>query len=63
MVSKNPNTIVNIGDGTQYFEGFCLSTDAMPTEGVANGSSLIAMDSGDKYYYDAASETWGVPTP
>ena len=63
MVSYNPNTVVNLGDGTQYFEGFCLSTDTMPTEGIANGSSLLAIDTGATYYFDADSEAWGVPTP
>lgn len=39
-------------------EGECLSTDTKPVGGVANGSTLIEMDTGDKFMYDEANQTW-----
>lgn len=62
MVSYDPNTVVYLGDGTVFFEGFCLSTDTKPTTGIANGSSLREMDTTNTYHYDADSEAWIVPT-
>lgn len=50
-------------DGTFYSEGFCLADDTMPTDGVANGSSLFAIDTGETYYFDAETGSWGVPVP
>lgn len=36
---------------------YCLSTDTKPTD-ASNGSLLIEIDTGDKYLFDAAGETW-----
>lgn len=44
--------------GTRYVEGVCLSTDTKPTSDIENGSSLIEMDSGKLYFYDAESGDW-----
>ena len=41
------------GNG-KYAQGACLSTDAKPTSGILNGSSLIEMDTGKVFFYDAA---------
>lgn len=38
-------------------DGKCLSTDAKPTN-VANGSSLIEMDTGTVYLFDENSKQW-----
>ena len=38
-------------------QGKCLSTDTKPTD-VANGSTLLEMDTGKVYMFDAAGETW-----
>lgn len=35
----------------------CKSTDSKPT-GVPNGSSLIEMDTGKVYFFDADSSQW-----
>ena len=35
----------------------CLSTDQKPLD-VKNGSSLIEIDTGKRYLFDAASATW-----
>ena len=50
-------TTTNI-DGTQLREGFCLSTDEKPTDGLATGSSLVEVDTGDCYFYDEVSQDW-----
>lgn len=39
-------------------EGECLSTDTKPTEGIANGSCLIEMDTGDRFMFDEAGSQW-----
>lgn len=36
----------------------CLSTDTKPTEGIANGSLCLEMDTAKIYAFDKASETW-----
>lgn len=46
------------GDGTKLVEVACLSTDTQPTDGIANGSKCIEMDTGLTYYYDAEGEEW-----
>lgn len=39
-------------------EGVCLSTDSKPTARIANGSTLIEMDTGDIYMFDEAGNEW-----
>lgn len=46
-----------IGNGAYYREGHCLSTDAKPS-GIANGSSLIEMDTGKIFFFDQAGRAW-----
>lgn len=46
-----------------YIEGFCESDDTMPTGSIATGSKLIAVDTGDTYYYSEKISDWAVPTP
>lgn len=44
---------------TYYTEGFCVSSDTKPTgDSVGNGSSLIEMDTGEVYFFDAEDKTW-----
>lgn len=50
-------TTTNI-DGTQLREGFCLHDDTKPTEGLATGSSLVEVDTGDAYLFDEVSGDW-----
>lgn len=35
-----------------------LSTDSKPTDGIANGSMFVEMDTGKIYLFDADGETW-----
>lgn len=39
-------------------QGYCLSTDTKPTEGVGNGSVLIEMDTSKIWFFDAAGGQW-----
>lgn len=46
-------------DGAKYVEGACLSTDTLPTDGIANGSYMIIMDvPGSILYYDGGNKAW-----
>ena len=47
----------NVAIGTYYG----LRTDSKPTEGVANGSCFLEMDTGKVYFFNAASSTWVEP--
>lgn len=42
----------------QIKEVACLSTDTKPTEGVANGSILIEMNTGKIYMFNEAGAEW-----
>lgn len=44
--------------GKHYVEGFCLSTDVKPVENMANGSSLIEMDTSKVFLFDEAGSQW-----
>jgi len=48
----------NDGTNVHYFEGTCLSSDTKPTQGVANGSKLLEMDTATLYMWDAAGQQW-----
>lgn len=46
-------------DGSKiYIEGRCLSTDAKPTTGIANGSLLLEMDTATMYMFDEKGNVW-----
>lgn len=47
-----------VRDGKVLTESACLSTDTKPTTGIANGSCLIEMDTGDRYMFDEAGSQW-----
>lgn len=36
----------------------CLSTDTKPTEGIHNGSTLMEIDTGKGYLFDAVGKQW-----
>ena len=54
MVSINRRTLY----GEVYNDVRCLSTDEKPTENIKNGSSLIEMDTGKKFLFDADNVRW-----
>lgn len=45
-------------DGKAYQEGACLSTDTKPTDGLANGSILVEVDSGKVFFFNEAASEW-----
>lgn len=49
---------IDNGVGVQYLEGFCNKDDTKPTAGIATGSNLIEVDTGDWYFFDEDSSTW-----
>lgn len=56
-ISKKTTIYKTNGTSRPYIEGACLSTDTKPT-GMANGSSLMEMDTGKVYMYDEEGEQW-----
>lgn len=36
----------------------CLSTDTKPTDGIANGSVCIEMDTKKVFFFDEAASSW-----
>ena len=46
------------GTSIYYREGECLSSDTKPTEGWANGSKLIEMDTSKIYIFDRQNTVW-----
>ena len=50
------------GNVYEYFEGYCDSseTEGLPTEFVADGSNVIESDSGDWYFFNEKTKSWGV---
>lgn len=45
-------------NGKALVEAACLSGDTKPTDGIANGSILIEMDTGSIYMFDEAGAEW-----
>lgn len=54
MVSVNRQVLY----GKVFNDVRCLSTDQKPTEGILNGSTLVEIDTGAKYLFDADSGAW-----
>lgn len=54
MVSVNRRVLY----GSVYHDVRCLSTDDKPTDDIVNGSTLIEIDTGDKYLFDADANEW-----
>lgn len=50
------------GNFYKYFEGYCDSseTENLPTEQVADGSNVIESDSGDWYFFNEKTKSWGL---
>lgn len=62
MVSINTERwmgrVGSTGGAKYYREGECLSTDTKPTNGWANGSKLIEMDTSKVFMFDEANSQW-----
>lgn len=44
--------------GKVYNDIRCLSTDDKPTSGVKNGSTLVEIDTGSTFLFDAENKVW-----
>lgn len=53
-----PTTVFHIRGGT-FYEGFCQDASKLPTDGIAEGSNVIEVPTGDWYFYDESSG-WAV---
>ena len=56
--SDTKNTAADYGQNKIRIEAACLSTDTKPTDGVANGSVCIEMDTGKVYMFDETNAEW-----
>ena len=56
------------GNSLNYIKAAGEDSDAssLPEAGICTGSEFLAVDTGDKYYFDeagTAGSKWAVPTP
>lgn len=49
---------IYIGKEKSLVEAVSLSTDAKPTDGIANGSLCLEMDTGKIYAFNEAGAAW-----
>lgn len=49
---------VDVGNGKILVQAVCLSTDTKPTTGIANGSTLIEINTSKTYMFDEESGEW-----
>ena len=49
---------IYVGNEKVLVDSACLSTDAKPTDGIANGSMCIEMDTGKIYAFNEAGSAW-----
>ena len=46
------------GNEKSYIEGACLAADAKPTDGIANGSIVIEIDTGKIFMFNETGSAW-----
>lgn len=49
---------IYIGEEKSLVEAVSLSTDTKPTDGIANGSACVEMDTGKIYLFDEDGGAW-----
>ena len=49
---------VYVGNEKCLVESACLSTDSKPTDGIANGSICIEMNTGKIFMFNEAGSAW-----
>ena len=49
---------IYVGNEKCLVESACLSTDSKPTDGIANGSICIEMDTGKIFMFNEAGSAW-----
>lgn len=58
MFTIIPSKSTYIGDGKSLVQATCLSTDEKPTEGIANGSITLEMDTSTFYGFNEEAAEW-----
>lgn len=60
MITKYQSGPYNVSDDgvKALVEVYCLSTDAKPTEDIANGSTCVEIDTGKVYLFNEAASAW-----
>ena len=56
--SDTKNTAADYGQNKIRIEAACLSTDTKPTDGIANGSLCLEIDTGKIYAYNEDGSAW-----
>lgn len=46
------------GNEKSYIEGACLAADSKPTDGIANGSIVIEIDTGKIFMFNETGSAW-----
>lgn len=46
------------GNEKSYIEAACLSSDSKPTDGIANGSMVLEMNTGKIFVFNEAGSAW-----
>lgn len=46
------------GNEKSYIEGACLAADSKPTDGIANGSVCIEIDTGKIFMFNETGSAW-----
>lgn len=49
---------IYVGNEKCLVESACLSTDSKPTDGIANGSICIEMNTGKIFMFNEAGSAW-----
>lgn len=52
------NKSIYVGNEKCLIESVCLSTDAKPTDGIANGSVCLEMNTGKIFVFNEAGSAW-----
>lgn len=52
------NKAIYYGQNKVLIEAVCLSTDSKPTDGIANGSMCLEMNTGKIYVFNEAGSAW-----
>lgn len=58
MFTIIPSKSTYIGDGKSLVQATCKSADEKPTDGIANGSIVLEMDTSTFYAFDEAGGEW-----
>lgn len=46
------------GNEKSYVEGACLAADSKPTDGIANGSIIVEIDTGKIFMFNETGSAW-----